>query len=217
MNKKDKEYFDALAGQLTRTFTSSQEITKFTSNKDVIGAYTEELVYNFVSNVVYPLRVSTGTVISRQSYKNDAVTPQLDIIIWDPNPVPPILSENRFSLVPRNAVLGIIEVKKTDYNNGLDDIRKKEKEVINCFSDVNPNKLYLGVICSVVNKNPLRKNKLTSLIKEKKAVYLLDNRIDTPIPNPPGIYRLINFLGMVRKSAKKRSTEYTLNYPNSKW
>ncbi|MEW8023679.1 MAG: hypothetical protein AB2765_18160 [Candidatus Thiodiazotropha endolucinida] len=92
MDNDEQEYFKALAGQLVSDVSSAEQVYRFTRNKDVVGAFAESLVYQFVSKVVHPLRISSGRVISKDSYKAKKTTPQLDLIIWDPNPVPPIVA-----------------------------------------------------------------------------------------------------------------------------
>ncbi|MEW8693434.1 MAG: DUF6602 domain-containing protein [Candidatus Thiodiazotropha endolucinida] len=217
MDNDEQEYFKALAGQLVSDVSSAEQVYRFTRNMDVVGAFAESLVYQFVSKVVHPLRISSGTVISKDSYKAKKTTPQLDLIIWDPNPVPPIVAEERFALVPRNSVLGIIEVKKTDYSGGLNSINKKIDEVDECFPLNSINKLFLGVICAATKYDPNGENKLSEMIGNKRVVCLLDYRGDKPIPNSEGIYRLINFLGAVRIESIKRKAKFAVNYPGSEW
>ncbi|MEW8074171.1 MAG: hypothetical protein AB2765_18165 [Candidatus Thiodiazotropha endolucinida] len=114
-------------------------------------------------------------------------------------------------------MLGIIEVKKTDYSGGLDSINKKIDEVDECFPLNSINKLFLGVICAAIKYNPNGENKLSEMIGNKRVVCLLDYRGDKPIPNSEGIYRLINFLGAVRIESIERKAKYAVNYPGSEW
>ena len=201
---------------LFRSVSAAEQISQFTSNKTVVGAFAESLVYQFVNRIVHPLRLSSGTVISPDAYRNKKDTPQFDLIIWDPNPIPPIATEDRFALVPRNSVLGIIEVKKTDYDHGLDDIEDKASKASTCFPGGAP-ELFLGVICAATEHDPDGDNKLTKLINASMAVYLLDFRKAQPHANSEGVYRLINFLGSVRRTAKQRQANFSVDYPGSTW
>lgn len=49
MDNDEQEYFKALAGQLVSDVSSAEQVYKFTRNKDVVGAFAESLVYQFVS------------------------------------------------------------------------------------------------------------------------------------------------------------------------
>ena len=216
MDGSDRAYFDALAAQLVGAVSAAEQISQFTSNKTVVGAFAESLVYQFVNRIVHPLRLSSGTVISPDAYRDKKDTPQFDLIIWDPNPIPSIAAEDRFALVPRNSVLGIIEIKKTDYDRGLDDIEDKASKTSLCFPHGAP-ELFLGVICAATVHDPEGDNKLTKLINAKRAVYLLDFRRAEPQANSEGVYRLINFLARVRRTAKQREAVFSVNYPGSTW
>ena len=216
MDKDTQQYFNALAEQLVGSVSASEQISRFTSNRDVVGAFAESLICQFVARTVHPLRISSGTVISPHSFKEKDATPQLDLIVWDPNPIPPIIAEDRFALVPRNSVLGIIEVKKTDYDDGLNDIKSKVANIGKCFPQ-GARHLFLGVVCAVLKHDPNGTNKLTELVKKKQAVYLLDYRKDTPRANPEGVYRLVNFLGCVRQLATKRQAGFQVAYPGATW
>jgi hypothetical protein len=216
MDKDTQDYFNALAEQLVGSVAASEQISRFTSNRDVVGAFAESLICQFVARIVHPLRISSGTVISPHAFKERDTTPQLDLIVWDPNPIPPIIAEDRFALVPRNSVLGIIEVKKTDYDEGLADIDTKVASIGKCFPDGAPH-LFLGVICAVLRHDPMGANKLTELVKKKQTIYLIDYRGDAPRANPEGVYRLVNFLGCVRQLATKREARFQVAYPGATW
>lgn len=73
------------------------------------------------------------------------------------------------------------------------------------------------MICARTHLKPDGDNKLTRLIQNNKAVYLIDYEDEVPLVNPRGVYSLINFLGLVRKVAKDREAQYRINYPDAQF
>ena len=61
-----QEFLHLLAEQFVSELQPNEAIRKFTTNSDVIGAYAEASLRQFVARVVAPLRVSTGAVVSEQ-------------------------------------------------------------------------------------------------------------------------------------------------------
>src|SRR5262245_53254273 len=97
-----KLFLNELALQLIHELQPNQSIKKFADNVVIKGAYAEATLRQFVSRVVAPLRVSTGAVISEQSYERPKEVKQIDIIIWAPSPVPAVFCAGDFALVPRS-------------------------------------------------------------------------------------------------------------------
>ena len=89
----------------------------FSKNPAVVGAYTEELVRQEIGRAVVPLRTSTGSIIHEADF--DATPfekqkiPQIDVIIWSGNGLPPLFQQGNFALIPKSAARGIVEIKKS--------------------------------------------------------------------------------------------------------
>ncbi len=192
-------YFEELAKHLCGEFASVQSIENFTKNTDVIGAYAETLVGEFVRRTLHPLRVSCGTIISPAKFDTGEKLPQIDLIVWDPNPIPAIFDQGGFALVPKNSVIGTLEVKRTDYSKGLDDILDRSTKVDHPGGLSN----HLGVICVRQNHKLDGENKFTNLLNSNRAIYLIDYNDSKVSVNPPGVIELVNFLARLRKFHKK--------------
>lgn len=74
------------AEELAHELVPNARIKKFLKNTAVIGAYAENTVIRFVERMVDPLRVSTGAVISPELVNGGKSIPQVDVIVWQPNP-----------------------------------------------------------------------------------------------------------------------------------
>src|SRR5262245_29065804 len=110
------EYLELVAGPLIEELTRIKHLKKFTSNAAVIGAHAEAAVRRLVARVVYPLRVSTGAVISEEWCHKPKSVPQLDTIIWQPCPAPALFEVGDFGLVPRGSSMAIMEIKRSAYS-----------------------------------------------------------------------------------------------------
>ena len=60
------QFLNELAEQLIHELRPNQSIKKLADNTDIIGAYAEATLRQFVARIVAPLRVSTGAVISEK-------------------------------------------------------------------------------------------------------------------------------------------------------
>jgi len=138
-----------VADQLVDMFRPTTNLDIFTTNSILVGDYAEARIREFISNVVFPLRVSRGAVISETICKVPKTVPQIDTIIWSPNPAPAIFTAGDFALVPRSNVFGILEVKSSIYrpstkkkdrgkrlNEKHPDIRFDENKVWGLVSDI---------------------------------------------------------------------------------
>ena len=75
-------YFKEYTESLGSNFSSIKSITNFTNNTDVIGLYAEKLVIEFLKKLVFPLNISTGSIISEEDYNNgNKQLSQIDIIL----------------------------------------------------------------------------------------------------------------------------------------
>jgi hypothetical protein len=108
------DYWKLYAENLVSSLTANVNITKFTKNSAVIGAYAEATVIELVSKMVCPNRCSTGSIIDTQQVSDKDIK-QLDCIIWSPTPNPAIFDTSGFALVPSQSVHGVIEVKRSAY------------------------------------------------------------------------------------------------------
>lgn len=207
-------YFKYYTEALGNNLKSIEDITNFTNNTDVIGLYAEKLVINFIRKSIGNLNISTGAVISPEDFNVTKALPQIDVIIWDSNPLPAIFDLDDCALVPRNSVFAILEVKKTDYYKGLKDIKdrfdSRDKILPEHCKD-----FFFSIIC-VVDKHKVDGNNiLMELIKHtgNKTQYLLNfdsetNKIEI---NNKGVLEFINFLGQVRKLHKETGSEFVID------
>jgi hypothetical protein len=121
-----QEFLHLLAEQFVSELQPNEAIRKFTTNSDVIGAYAEASLRQFVARVVAPLRVSTGAVVSEQLCSEPGKVPQIDAIIWSPSPAPAVFNVGDFGLVPRSSCFGIMEIKRSAYSG----VGKKMSETL---------------------------------------------------------------------------------------
>lgn len=212
------EFLKQLANQLASELSQNPAIKTFLSNSDVIGAYAEASVRQFVSHIVSPLRVSTGAVIDEQLCSEPDKVPQLDTIIWSPSPAPAIFRVGEFGLVPRSSCFGIMEIKRSAYDNGQDKMKlllDREMDLVAevCRTQVREhyisggapnNPLFMhpviGVICLKMKGQST--SKLDKFIADGRAVVLLEQQDDGSYKaNAEDIHRLVNFLILTRARA----------------
>lgn len=195
MNESD--YFALVAEQLISDLTRNIAIKRFTTNTDVIGAFAESTVRQFISRFVSPVRASTGAIISPELCSGPKTLPQIDIILWIPNPLPAVFESNDFGLIPRMSCVGFVEVKRSAYSGvgkKLGDLIERETSLVapNACNE-NQCNLSLGVIC--VRETTVSDSALDELITNGKVVVLMTcDESGTLIPNPSDIFKLINFL-----------------------
>lgn len=230
-----KEFIEKITEQMGHMLQPSSSIKEFTTNPDITGAYAEACLRQFVSNVVAPLRVCTGGVISEQLCSKPKEVPQVDTVIWSPSPAPAIFTAGNFGLVPRGSVFGILEIKRSVYSKVGSDLTKQldKKHVFRLVADIcrqhyegflsqctknqsgtnsvsYPTFPALGVIvCQEAGQNP--DQKLQELVKKGLAVVLLKKKNEIFTPNPQAIPRLVNFLVMTRKRARVMEGKELIN------
>lgn len=212
---KNSEYYDLLVEEIIADLTANLRLKQFTKNSALIGAFAEESVNELIHNVVSPLRVSTGSVISRYLLEGEKELPQIDCIIWNPSPLPALFSKGNFGLIPFANSLGIIEIKSSNYSGvgkKIESVLLRENELVDeappnatrsqgkikLIPDKEPKSL--GVICLYDSSKV--DNKLTELIESKKVSVILEHTGDFELkPSRIGILNLISFLGKIRKRA----------------
>ena len=115
-----EEFLKKYAENLGHSLKMIYSISDFTKNSEIIGQYTEKMVVDFIRNTIAPLNICTGGILIKDKFNvDDDFIPQLDVILYEPNPLPPIFQVYDFGLVPKESVFGVLEIKRTDYSNGL--------------------------------------------------------------------------------------------------
>jgi hypothetical protein len=219
-------YFETYFEHLGNNLKSVNDITKFTNNPDVIGQYAEMIVLDFLLKFISPLKATTGSVISPDSFNKKQMLPQVDLILWDSNPLPAIFDIQGFGLIPKNSVFGILEIKRTDYLSGLKDIQKRYAnrhlllpihEIKN--ADGEETKLsfednFLAIICVSNQKNTEKSKPLIRTIREtnNKTIYLtkFDKSANKVEINHKGILELVNFISTLKKRNKDFGKDYSI-------
>lgn len=93
-----------LAPHIIAELRPPTEISKFTKNTMVLGAYVEGGVRELVRRMIHPLRVATGAVIDQANVPGDPRLPQIDTIVWAPSPAPAVFQAGDFALVTQQLV-----------------------------------------------------------------------------------------------------------------
>lgn len=198
-----------LASQLAQELTAHNTIRNFVGmHPALIGAYAEASVIQFIKRIVFPLRVSTGTIIYEGNVGKKP--PQLDIIIWSPAPVPAVFENGDYAIVPRGSAHGFIEIKSTDYSSSVKDISTcldHESELIQ--PKIEGYRGALGIVCLAQKKTS---KIMRDLIADNRGLILLKQEGDHTVPNPDGVWTLINFLAHVRLRASAIDGRLTVNH-----
>jgi hypothetical protein len=211
------EFLHQLAPHILADLQPPQALKQFTSNSDVVGAYIEAGVRKFVRAYLAPIRVSTGAVID-QAQSPGSKIPQLDTIAWIPNPAPAVFEVGEFALVPRSNCLGILEVKSSVYSNkAMKQLEERtspkflepltaeilndghEGDVINVRDSFG-----MGVVSILQRDQRKHLKRLDALREANRVVTLFEERDDKPEPRSEDIYRLVNFLAVLRLRAACR-------------
>jgi len=218
---KNSEYYDLLVKEIIADLTANLRIRQFTSNSALIGAFAEESTNELIKKIVFPLRVSTGSVIDKKLLEQNKDLPQLDCIIWNPTPFPALFEKGSFGIIPRTGVCGILEIKSSNYSgvgNAINKVLKMDSELVDeapptlyqgkLVSDIYPKSM--GVICLFDSSKS--DTQLKTLIKENKVCTILEHKGDLEIiPSRKGILSLIDFLSKVRNRAVKSDGNKSIN------
>jgi hypothetical protein len=186
-----KVFFDYFIDDFGRELNNIK-LKGLTSNADIIGKYAECIVRKMISKVINLARISTGSVLTVENIRDKSLS-QLDTIIWIPNPLPATFEAHEFALVSKTSVLGILEIKNTNYSGAVNAIKK----TIELSKDLIPNrateKEAKGIICVKTSNE----TELQSLETANKVFVLstLDN--DSLTVNKKGIISLLNYLATI--------------------
>ncbi|MCU1246979.1 MAG: hypothetical protein JWQ49_8 [Edaphobacter sp.] len=208
-----------LAPHILAELKPPTEFKRFTTNPDLLGHYVEAGVRQLVRRYLAPTRVSTGAVIDQAQSPGSKKIPQLDMIAWIPGPVPAVFEVGDFGLVPRSSSLGFLEVKSSAYSRAVKELKfrtepnfvqtvtadaeagGREGELLGwlssgrCFA--------LGVVC-LLQKRQQNIASLKQLRQEGRVVVLFEEQGSECKPVDEDIYKLINFLGILRLRAAAR-------------
>ncbi len=209
-----EEFLRELAKQLSFELVPNESIRNFTTNSEIIGAYAEATVREFVRRMVEPLRVSTGAVIDEKLCSEPAKVPQIDTMIWLPAPAPAVFCSGDFGLVPRGSCLGIMEIKRSVYAG----VGKKMKAILDrsgeLVADIEmtekdekgqevkvDRKMHcgFGVVC--LDEHKRSDATLQRLVKDGRAAILLELVDGRLRPNAHDIHSMVNYLVRVRRKA----------------
>jgi len=205
-----ERYYELMAQQLARKIVPGEEIKPFVGNDpNLVGAFAEEQVREFVRATVSPLQVSHGAVIRAESHGSGERLKQLDTIIWTPNPLPALFQVGEFALVPWENSMGVLEIKSSDYKlevvEKIEDLsamtyeltcgrpRPEERGIVSV----------LGVI--VLNRHQISATALKPLVDQEKAVVLMDWKDEKPQVDDEALLTFVNFLAGIRSRAHQLS------------
>jgi hypothetical protein len=214
-----KTFLEQLAPHILAELKPPEDLKKFTRNSDVVGHYVEASVRQLVRRYLAPIRVCTGAVIDQAQSPGSEKIPQLDTIAWIPGPVSAVFEVGEFGLVPRSSCLGILEVKSSAYSSAIVDLRKRTKPyfVRSVTADLEGDgregellgyvrdggSFGMGVV-SLLQKKQQGSKKLKALREGGQVVVLFEERGSSYVPQREDIYRLVNFLGILRFRAAAR-------------
>lgn len=201
-----EQFIQGVCRQLVREISANDDVLGITSNSDLKGAFAEASIHQFLRRFVAPLRVSRGAIL----YEGNcgARVPELDAIVWQPSPLPPVLEAGDFAFIPRTSGLAFLEIKRSNYKGVGRQMREHldlEEELVPLVEgtgawNATPARAF-GVVC--VHDTGARDADLEELYRTGRAVALL--RRATPggeyCPDPAGILRLAEFLMGVRRRA----------------
>lgn len=205
-----ERYYELMAQQLARKIVPGEEIKPFVGNDpNLVGAFAEEQVREFVRATVSPLQVSHGAVIRAESHGSGERLKQLDTIIWTPNPLPALFQVGEFALVPWENSMGVLEIKSSEYKvevvEKIDDLSAMTYE-LTCGRPRPQQRgipSVLGVI--VLNRHQVSATALRPLVEEHKAVVLMDWKDEKPRVNDEALLTFVNFLAGIRSRAHQLS------------
>ena len=177
-----------------------------------------------VRRYLAPIRVCSGGVIDQMQSPGDQI-PQLDTIAWIPGPVPAVFEVGEFALVPRSSCLGILGVKSSLYDDAKQLEEKTDPNFVGSVSaDLedtghegellsfvqNGGCFGIGVV-SLLQENQRGSTRLESLRKAHRVFVLFEEQGDKCVAQTGDIYRLINFLAILRFRAAAREGRLSIN------
>jgi hypothetical protein len=213
-------FLNQLAAQIVAEIQTAVEIKRFTSNTAIIGQYVEASVRQFIRKYLSPIRVSTGGVIDQDQTPGGYI-PQLDTIAWIPGPVAAIFEIGDFGLVPRSSCLGVLEIKSSAYGSAVDDLDKRTSlafvkpvtaPIAVAESPLGDDRTFgLGVV-SLLEEDQKGTSKLKELRTQDRVSVIYEQDGDKFLPQELDIYRLVNFLTVLRFRASKRDGQFAINF-----
>jgi hypothetical protein len=217
LEKDGRAYLKWLAEQLSDDLcrVTRVDVLRHSRNRHLLGQFAEATVRQFIVNAVAPLNVSHGSIVHPQ---NTDRLPQLDAIVWQPCPSPPIYTAQDFALVPRGSALGWLEIKSSDQACAAS---KLEMQVSHRDLVVRPSgrppmpasiaetviqqsieRPALGIVCTLRHGRPIGRE-LADLVALKKVVVLFEERDDGIWKvNGNGVLTLVAFLQELRLRAR---------------
>ncbi len=213
------DFLKLLAAQIVAEIQTAAEIKKFTNNTALIGQYVEASVRQFVRKYLSPIRVSTGGVIDQHQTPGGRI-PQLDTIAWIPGPVAAVFEVGDFGLVPRSSCLGILEIKSSAYGDAVTELDERTSPafvdpvtapLVTTESDI-PRKACFGLgVISLLQEDQRSNSKLKELRDQERVTVIYEQDGEKFVPQESDIYRLVNFLTILRFRASKRDGLLAVN------
>jgi hypothetical protein len=167
---------------------------------------------------VFPLHVASGAVIDQTNIPGDPALPQIDTIIWAPSPAPAVFQVSDFALVPRSSAFGILEIKSTAYSLPKLDERLTPNFIRSVTADLTAGEKVdigefgapgLGVIC--LRKKSQSQGRLARMENANRVVVLFDETNDGIQARALDIFRMVNFLGFMRRRYREHEGRVTIN------
>jgi len=214
------DYWCTYADELIASVTSNNRLVRITRNPAVIGAFAEQSVRQITAAMVAPFRTSTGTIsgphLHGRTESGAHTNKQLDLIMWDPNPLPAVFAAGDFAVVPDISCAGVLEIKSSAYT----DVGTKMRDTLDWVEDsapgssrmtprwVSPQNMViepsidpvwkaLGVVC--VRRTGQADGVLDDLIAAGRAVVLFEQqKDDSLIANRSHALHLVNFISRCR-------------------
>ena len=175
----NKAYIDRVVAELAEKIKPSHKLYDFVGkNSAIIGAHAEAVVSNFIKEFVAPLNISTGAIINPANpfpikKEHKLIVPQLDCIIWAPNPFPPVFHIENFGLVPLHSVFGIVEVKAFPYEKNKKKLSivkildKKDSLIPDFLTEES-----IKCVIPVIRKKDKMINEFEDLVSQEKVLIL---------------------------------------------
>jgi hypothetical protein len=192
------EHVQRVVDQIARDDLAQIDALKdWTTNPALLGALAEACVRRLISRVVYPLRVSSGTIVDYPVAEN---LPQIDAIVWAPFPAPAVFDVGDFAVVPRSSAFGAFEIKRTNYATvnaaGWYNPATWRARLIEAEATIgDTDEASLGVVC-ILDQAP--SNSLQAQIDRHEVVAIFDARGPQAEVRPNDMALLINRLNYVK-------------------
>src|SRR4051794_18601672 len=100
-----EQYLENFARHLIYELEPIINVPAVATNSELLGAYAEAAMRQFIRRFVHPMRVSTGAILK---YPRPPKVRQRDLIVWAPFPAPAIFEVENFALVPQSSAFGVL-------------------------------------------------------------------------------------------------------------